>query len=437
MKFFKWLILIVVVIIAAAVAYYFYQGNRAGNGSDQVTRYKEYEVTRGSFKTMVSASGVIVPIDRVEIKSKASGRIDDFPVEEGDFVKKGDLICRLDQTDIQAEVDQAQADIDIARAELKQAQTILDRSQQLYDKKLISAEEWDKSTLTLAQAKGKLIRARTSLDQANVRLDETIVKAPIDGIILQKYVEAGQIIASGISNVSGGSPIADVADMSFVHVEAGIDEIDVGKVRIAQPANVVAEAYPNMATTGEIIRIAPEAKVEQNVTLFDVVIAVENTRGRLKSGMNATVEISIVDKVDVLLVPSMALNTPGMSGGQGGSGMSGMSGRPGMSGMSGMQGGHGGQGGPPGGQHGGHGGRNIRMALVKEGDEFVPRRIEIGLSNFRQTIVVSGLEEGDIVGVPMVSRLKAENDRLEERIKSTRSFGSSGSSSSRSGGKGK
>ncbi|MFQ5706455.1 MAG: efflux RND transporter periplasmic adaptor subunit [bacterium] len=378
------------IIVLSTAGFFFYKNGKIEDAKGDAPKYKEMAVERGMFQIVVSASGLVQPIDRVEIKSKASGRIDQLPVEEGDFVKKGALIARLDQTDVRAEVDQAQADLEIAQAELKQAQHTFDRRDQLFQKGLISAEERDQIELTLAQAKGRLIRARTALDQAQVRLNDTIVRAPISGIILQKYVEEGQIISSGISNVGGGSPIADIADMKAVYIEAGIDEIDVGKVRIGQPAKVVADAFPQTTFSGQIIRIAPEAKVEQNVTLFDVVIAVANKNGKLKSGMNATVDITIVRKEDVLLVPTMALKKPQSRKAP----------------------------------------RNVRRVLLKQDGEFKPHKVEIGLSDFKHAIVLSGLQENDIVGIPMFSRLKAANERLERMIKSSRSFGTSGSQSS-------
>jgi len=390
MKLSKLFIACLVVIAAVVGAIYLYNNGRSGNASQGETQFKEFAVTRGDFQTTVSASGVVQPVDRVQIKSKASGRVEELPVEEGDVVKKGDLICRLDQTDILADVEQAKANLDIAEAELKQAQNTSDRKEQLFGKALISEDERDQAALALAQAKAQIIRATTALDQANVRLDETIVTAPINGIVLQKYVEIGQIIASGVSNVGGGTAIADIADMRLVHIEAGIDEIDVGKIQIGQPARVVADAYPQMKFSGKIIRISPEARVEQNVTLFDVVIEVENPEGRLKSGMNASVEITIAREENVLLVPTMALSMP----------------MPGEA---------------P---------RNMRNAMVKEGNAFAPRDVEIGMGDFKQTIVISGLSEGDIVGMPMVSRLKAENDEMEQRIKDSRSFGTTGASGS-------
>jgi HlyD family secretion protein len=350
-------------------------------------RYKEVQVRQGTFVSSVSASGVVLPIDRVQIKSKASGLVEELPVEEGDLVAKGDLVCRLDQTDVRAEVEQAQADLDIAHAELRQAENTNNRRKQLYDRGLISDEELDQYELALAQAKGKLIRARTNLDQANTRLDETIVTSPIAGVILQKYVEVGQIISSGISNVGGGTAIVDIADMTYLHIEAGIDEIDVGKVRVGQLARVTAEAYPDLMFAGEIIRIAPEAKVVQNVTLFDVVIQVENTEGLLKSGMNSTVEITVVREDNVLLIPTMALSEP----------------------------------------RGKNENPDQRQVLLKQGEEFVPHSVEVGRGDMSQTVIVGGLSAGDLVGVPMTSRLMEDNARLEQRIRSTRSFGSGGS----------
>jgi HlyD family secretion protein len=387
MKLRKWHIIWLGAAVVVVASLYTYNSLRSEEAGQEAVRYKEFPLEKGTFISSVSASGEVLPIDRIEIKSKASGLIEELPVEQGDFVSKGELICRLDQTDVKAELEQAQADLDIAEAELKQAQNMYERRQQLFEKGLISEEELDQNDLSVAQAKGNLVRARTALDQAETRLSETIIKSPIDGIVLQKYVEVGQIISSGISNVGGGTAIVDIADMTHVHVEAGVDEIDVGKVKVGQPALATAEAYPELTFSGEIIRIAPEAEVVQNVTLFDVVIQVENTEGLLKSGMNATVEITIAKEEDVLVVPAIVLSESQGSGGN----------------------------------------RKIRQVLLKQGDKFVPHEVEIGLSDLQQAVVISGLKEGDVLGVPITSRLMADNQRMEEHIKSTQSFSTSGS----------
>ncbi len=356
---------------------------RCGSDSsaEDYTKYKEYQVKRGIFINTVTANGVVVPIDRIEIKSKASGLIEELQAEVGDHVKAGDLIARLDQRDELAAVGQAQADYDIAQAELANAKRAYERKEQLFTENLVSEEERDQIELNLAVAKGKLIQSKTILERAQERLRESVVRSPINGIILQKYVEQGQIIASGVSNVSGGTPIVDIADMSRVHIEAGIDEIDIGRIKVDQEGTVVAEAYPSVTFKGKIVRIAPEARVEQNVTLFDIILEVDNPDGRLKSGMNTTVEVTLERKPDVILVPTMML-LPTVE-------------------------------------------KNKWLVLIKEGAGFELREVEIGVSNFREAEVLSGLKEGDIVAVEMQSRLKESNDRLEERIRSSRSFGTS------------
>lgn len=373
----------VTVLVLSVVVLFLVINGQTRDTKNPETRFKEIAVQRGTFQVSVSANGIVKPIDRIEMKSKASGEIVELPVEVGDYVKKGQLIARLDQKDEKAAVEQARADLDIAKAELKQAQKTYDRRNKLYESDLISEEERDQIELSLAVARGKLVQASSALERAEERLSESVVRAPIDGIILQKYVEKGQIIASGVSNVGGGSPIVDIADMSSVYVEAGIDEIDIGKVKVGQPVKVTAEAYPQLEFEGKIVRIAPEAKIEQNVTLFDVIIEVANPEGKLKSGMNTAIEITILKKENVLLIPTIALRQPTQS-----------SSKP-----------------------------KFQMVLLKEGDHFRKQKVKVGISNFKQVEIVSGLKEGDILGVPMNSRLKSENQWLENRIKSSRSFG--------------
>lgn len=367
-----------------AIVIIFSAQSNSGNLNHSNNKLKEFTVQRGTFHIIVSANGTIIPIDRVEIKSKASGLVEELPVEQGDFVRSGDLIARLDQKDERAAVSQAQADYDIALAELKNAESEFARRKKLYGENLISEEERDQIELSLAIAKGKLVQATTSLERAQERLSESVVRAPIDGIILQKYVEKGQIIASGISNVSGGTPIVDIADMSSVYVQAGVDEIDIGKITVGQNAAVSADAYPVLKFKGKIVRIAPEAKIEENVTLFNVIIEVENKEGKLKSGMNTSIEITIVEKENVLLIPTVVLQSPEQNTGK----------------------------------------KREYTVMLKQNNEYVPRKIELGLENFKDAEVLSGVKEGDIVGIPMTSRLKDSNDRREERIRSTRTFGS-------------
>jgi HlyD family secretion protein len=326
--------------------------------------YKEVVVLRRPLRIAVTASGLVRPIDRIELKSKASGEVIDLPIEVGDAISKGSLIAKLDQVEERTALAQARADLDIAQAELELAEKNFER-----------------------RKRSEVVRASTGLERAQERMEDTVIQAPVDGIILQKYVEKGQIIASGVSNVGGGTPIADVADMRRVYVEAGVDEIDIGRMEVGQRATVHAEAFPDHIYVGSVVRIAPEARVEQNVTLFDVVIEVENSDTRLKSGMNASVEIVIVDEPDALLIPLAALQQDAPDPGGSGEGAA------------------------------------APRVLVEEAGDFVPREIRTGRTDYRVIEVLGGLAEGDVLGIPMASRLKDEHERMEARIRNSRSFG--------------
>jgi HlyD family secretion protein len=346
-------------------------------------RYKSVIARRGPLRIAVAATGRVRPIDRIELKSKASGEVIELPIEVGGRVERGGLVAKLDPVDARTGLAQARADLAVAEAELEVARRSFERRNELFSRKVISREARDQTELELAVARGKLVQARSALERAEERLEETVVRSPVGGIVLQKYVERGQIIASGVSNVGGGTPIADVADMSAVHVEAGVDEIDIGRIRVGQSATVRAEAYPDQTYRGEVVRMAPEARIEQNVTLFDVVVRVENRDGNLRSGMNADVEIVIVEEPDVLTVPLVALQN----------------------------------GDPP-------------SVLVRNGDGWAPREVEIGRMDHRVVEIVSGLEPGEELGIPLWSRLKEDHDRLDARMRRSRSFRPGGDSSS-------
>ena len=406
----KWTIVLLVAGMAVGAVTIKYASSRDRQPQQQQAAYKEVIAQRGPFRLAVTASGLVRPIDRIELKSKASGEIVLLKVESGDQVAQGELIAQLDQVDERAALAQAGADLDIARAELTLAEKNHQRRKQLFSSEIIAEEERDQTELNLAIAHGKLIQATTALERAEERMADSVISAPVDGVILQKYVEKGQIIASGVSNVGGGTPIADIANMGTVHIEAGIDEIDIGRIEVGQQATVKAEAYPNQHYSGQVVRIAPEARVEQNVTLFDVVILVENTDGKLKSGMNAEVEIVMVDRSNVLTIPMIALQQGLASEAQ-----IAQSGRPdGHEGTTNA--GSGGRG-----QSGGGG----SIVLVRQGDTFQPQPIRVGMTNYQVVEVLAGLSEGDVLGIPMVSRLKSDNDRRVDRVRSSRSFGPS------------
>jgi HlyD family secretion protein len=331
---------------------------------------------------------------------------------------------------------------------LAQAISNLQRQEELFKRGLLSQAELDQVKLQEVSAKAQLIKAETQKATTEIRLKDSIVRSPIAGIILQKNVQAGQIISSGVNSVSGGTLIATVADVDSVYVYADVDEVDIGQVKIGQTARVVPDAYAEDVFWGAVRRIAPLAKVDQNVTTFNVTIVVANTNGKLKAGMNTTVDLTVTDRQNVLLVPKEALKDMREIRAQlmamAGPDTAAVSERFKM--MDSLRAGRRtrfADGVAPQGdgmmarqfqQRGmnGQGQANRRFVLVKNEDEYKPRPVEVGVSNYDYAEVVNGLLEGETVLVFSSSRAGADRQRFMDRMRNMSGF--SGFGGTQSGG---
>ena len=316
--------------------------------------FKIAEVTQGPISVNISATGVVEPNFKVEVKSKASGEVLSFPMLEGDKIKKGTLLLQLDKSDEKRNVNKAQADLSSATAKLRKAETALTlqktkyetdlktsqsevqsaitnlkdsedkfkRQIDLFKQKVVSQESLDSAqTLykvnqqNLIQAESQfqaakdsvhditmkenevelvnteVIRARIALEEVEERLEETEIFAPITGVIIEKLIEEGQIIASGISN-NGGTALATLADMSRLFIIADIDETDIGSIKIGHKVTITADAFSDRKFKGLVKRIAPQGLVENSITIFKVKIEVLG-KGRkiLKPMMSANIDI--------------------------------------------------------------------------------------------------------------------------------------------------
>ncbi len=264
---------------------------------------------RGDLNISVSATGTVTPINVVEIKCKAGGLIETLNFEESDRVYVGKIMVTVDSTDTRNAFQQAFADSEVAIAQVVQQADNLKRAKDLLDKSLISQQDFDQANVAYVQAKASFTKATANLVSARQKLSDTVVRSPINGLVLTRGVSQGQIIASATTNVGGGTTIAQVADMSNVYVTAAVDEVDIGKVGIGERAKIVADAYPMESFYGKVIRVASQATVVQNVTTFNVVIEVANFENKLKSGMNATITIQIANKENVMLIPNDLLRS--------------------------------------------------------------------------------------------------------------------------------
>jgi HlyD family secretion protein len=271
--------------------------------------YEAVPVEHRDIVVSAQASGSVQPDTTVEVKSKASGEILDLAVETGQTVKRGDLMVRVDPRIPRNAVAQAQADLEVAQARLTNANSQKRRADELFKSQSITEQEHEQALLDYANANAEVIRARVALDNARDQLDDTNVRAPINGTIIEKQVERGQVISSPTNDVGGGTVLLKMADLNLVQVRTLVDETDIGKIQPGQRATVTVEAFPQRPFFGTVLKIEPQALTEQNVTMFPVLVRIDNKEGLLRPGMNSEVEIHVGRRDDVLAVPNAALRT--------------------------------------------------------------------------------------------------------------------------------
>lgn len=275
--------------------------------SAPVAAFQTATATRGNLRITAEATGTIEPIRTVEVKSKAGGEILEMFVDVGDEVQPGTLMARVDPRDVQNRFDQAQADLEVAKASFSNAQAQFQRNQQLLEAGVITQQEFESSNLSFANAQASLTRAQTNYDLAELQLNDVTIRAPLAGTVLTRNVEEGSVIQSASGNVSGGTALFTMAELESMRVRTLIDETDLGVLQPGMMATVTVEAYPTQIFRGEVEKIEPQAVVQSNVTMFPVIITLDNTSGLLKSGMNAEVEILVNEARDIILVPNSTI----------------------------------------------------------------------------------------------------------------------------------
>lgn len=271
--------------------------------------FQSVAVATRDISVTAQAAGAILPDTVVEVKSKASGEILNFDVETGQVVQRGQLLARIDRRVPQNRHDQAQAQLEVAQARLRNAESQNRRAQELFRAQAITEQEMETSVLELANANAAVISARTEVENTKISLDDTEVRAPITGTIIAKNVERGAVITAPGGDVGGGTVLLRMADLSLVQVRTYVDETDIGKLRAGMEARVTVEAFPNRPFVGEVIKIEPQADTISNVTMFPVLVRINNRDGLLRPGMNAEVNIAVGSAQSVLAVPNAALRT--------------------------------------------------------------------------------------------------------------------------------
>ena len=272
--------------------------------------YEKIPVERRDITVSAAAAGSIQPILTVDVKSKASGEIIEMRIATGEEVRPGQLLAKIDPRMPRANLEQAQASLQVAEAQLANAKAQLARSDTLYKSQAIAETEYENAKLAYAQANAQLVSAQTSLQTAKDAMEDTQVRAPLKGTIIQKNVELGTVISSPTRDVGGGTVLFKMANLDTVQIAALVDETDVGKVQPGMPVTITVDAYPTRPFGGSVLKIEPQAQVQQNVTMFPVLVNILNPDHLLKPGMNTEVEIHVGQRQGVLAVPNASLRTP-------------------------------------------------------------------------------------------------------------------------------
>jgi HlyD family secretion protein len=331
---------VVVLAIAGAVI-------AATTGGTKIDPSKLAKVEKGDLAKSVVATGKIEPITKVEVKSKASGIVKKLYVDYGDHVKKGQMLAELDREEIQARVDQARAQLEASEASLNGTRADLvrarvdaegpdvpllkrayERAQGMAKEGVVSASALDdaqknyemslnkqnvsKAQLQVLQAKIGQAQGQVSQDHANLKqlveqLGYTTIESPLDGIVLSRDVEIGDAVSSILVLGSTATLVMTLGDTSEVYVKGKVDESDIGKVYLGQPARIKVESFKDKTFTGKVTKISPMGVEKDNVTTFEVRVSINNPEGMLKAMMTANAEIILEEHKNVLQIPEGAI----------------------------------------------------------------------------------------------------------------------------------
>jgi HlyD family secretion protein len=308
---------------------------------------KLQKVEKGDLAKSVVATGKVTPITKVEVKSKASGIVKKLLVDAGDKVKKGQLLAQLDKVEIEAQVEQSRAAVESAEASLASSEADYERAKvdaegpdvpllkRAYDRAIGMAKEGVVSTSALedaeknyelalnkqnvskaqatvlkakiAQSRGQLGQDRANLKQLEEQLSYTDIESPLDGVVLSRDVEMGDAVSSILVLGSSATLVMTLGDTSSVYVKGKVDESDIGKVYLGQPARIKVESFKDKTFNGVVTKISPMGVEKDNVTTFEVRVSINNPGGELKAEMTANAEIILEEHKNVLQIPEGAI----------------------------------------------------------------------------------------------------------------------------------
>src|SRR5436190_571631 len=371
-------IIIVLVVLGIGVSAYYLRNNahKSGPAAGSPLRATTAEVIQTNISFAVNAAGEIGPAEQVSVRPEINGKIDQLPVDIGDQVKKGDLLFKLDDKELQQQRESNLTDIERARLELQKAERDFKRAEQLLAERLISQELFDDTKTTYELGKNSLERAQRELAILEERLTKTEVRAPFDCTVLTRPVSMGQAV-SGSGGFNSGTEVLTIADLNNMVINAHVNQADVPRLKVNQTVEIAVEAVAGLKVTGVVERIAPQATIKNNIKGFAARILLKNVDPRVRPGMTANIKIPVASADNVMAVPLTAVFTEKNSESE----------------------------------------KMERFVYVEKGDAFEKRNVKVGVSDYFFAEVQDGLAEGEIVSLEIP---KEEREKRAQQIATKR-----------------
>lgn len=336
------------------------------------------EVEERDISFTITAAGEIGPADQVSVRPEINGRIAELPVDIGDKVKKGQLLCRLDDTDLRIERESQESQIAGAKLQIEAAvlnvektQREFDRSKELLEAKLIPLELFDNVRTEHQLAKNSLDLARNSLERAEKalkllddRISKTKIQAPFDCTVLTRPVSLGQTV-SGAAGFNSGTEVMSIANLNDMIITAHINQADVTRMKNGQPVEIQVESVSGLRMAGHVERIAPQAIIKNGIKGFSARVAIDKIDPRVRPGMTSILSVPVASVESAPSVPLSAVFTE----------------------------------------------KGERFVFVKAGEKYERRIVEIGISDFSFAEVQKGLSNGEVVALEAPSNVKPEPEQ--------------------------
>ena len=289
---------------------------RKGEAADSA--YRTATIERGDIRVAISATGTLSAISTVTVGSQISGQVTDVLVDYNSEVKKGEVLARIDPSTYEAQIEQGNAQIANAQASLKQAQATLANAELDYTRKadlgrqkLVAQSDVDLARAARDQARAQVNAAQASIRQqtastqtTRVNLDRTVIRSPVDGVVLTRTIEPGQTVAASLQ---APELFTITEKQSKMKIELAVDEADIGQVKVGQAVSFTVDAFADRQFRGQVQQVRLSATTTSNVVTYPVVVSVDNSDGTLLPGLTVNAEIEVSKRDDILKVSNAAL----------------------------------------------------------------------------------------------------------------------------------